>query len=317
LLTDSISKTTTYTYDEVGNPVNITYPNNVQAVYSFDALHRLTQLTNQNHLTQAKFSEFTYTYDPAGRRSRIESLEGVTDYSYDSLGELTSEIKSLDGANLYQAAYEYDPSGNRTRMLKEGTEHIYSYNSLNQLTQEGLTGPAAMPITVTGTVSDANGIQALTVNGSNATIDGNTFTTQINLTPGENTLTVIATDKANNTATKSLKVTYVQTDQILYVYDNNGNLIHKQSTTQELSLSYDYENRLTRVIASPAQQGEAIYAYDGEGKRVSSTANSTTTNYLYDGLDILLGSVMSAELSPRVRVQDTLEECAKYRRLYV
>ena len=45
------------------------------------------------------------------------------------------------------------------------------------------------PVTVTGTISDA---YEVTVNGINAQIDGNTFSAQIDLTEGQNTITVIA-----------------------------------------------------------------------------------------------------------------------------
>lgn len=286
-ITDSNNKTTAYTYDEVGDPINVNYPNNIQAGYTFDALHRLTRLTNQNQTTQTKLSEFIYTYDAAGRRSRIESLDVVTDYNYDALGELIGEVKRST-TNPYQIVYEYDFSGNRTRMLKNGTEHLYTYNNANQLTQDDITGPVQMPVTVTGTVSDANGIQSLTVNGSSATLNGNNFTVQINLSNGQNPITVSAMDVAGNTATKTLNVTYAQTEHIVYLYDNNGNLIKKQSSAQELNLSYDYENRLTSVIVSPPLVGEAIYKYDGEGKRISSLTGSTTTNYLYDGINVIL-----------------------------
>jgi len=287
LITDSNNKSTTYTYDEVGNPININYPNNIQASYAFDALHRLTRLTNQNQLNQNKLSEFIYTYDSAGRRSRIESLDGVTDYVYDALGELTREINN-SLSNQYQITYEYDASGNRIRMLKNNTEHLYPNNNANQLTQESITGSAQITITVTGTVSDANAIQSLTVNGANAAINVNNFSCQINLSAGSNPIIVTATDAAGNATTKTLNVTYAQTEQILYLYDNNGNLIKKQSSTQELNLSYDYENRLIQGLSSTGIVSEFHYGYDGEGKRILTTNGSSITNYLYDGMDVVL-----------------------------
>ena len=45
------------------------------------------------------------------------------------------------------------------------------------------------------------------------------------------------------------------------------------------SFSYDQANRLTRVSSI----GESsTYTYDGDGKRLSQTTNSTTTHYVYD-----------------------------------
>jgi RHS repeat-associated protein len=284
-VTDYNNKTTAYSYDSVGNPQNILYPNNVEAIYSFDSLHRLTHLTNQlQNGDQTILSDFGYAYDQAGRRSKIILPDGEVDFTYDAAGELTSETR-VSGNNPTQINYEYDPAGNRTRMVKNGIEHLYGYNSANQLTQENISGPSAMPIIVTGTVSDANGIDSMTVNGSNATLNGNSFSSQVNLSNGLNTITVTARDIAGNTATQTVHVTYNQTSQIVYAYDANGNLISKQSAGQTLNLSYDYENRL-KTVTSPA--ANISYAYDGEGRRVSVTDGATVMRYFYDGKDVVL-----------------------------
>jgi PKD repeat protein len=63
-------------------------------------------------------------------------------------------------------------------------------------------GTAAL--TVTGTASDASGIQSVTVNGASAAMIGANWSAPITLALGTNTLTVIATDNstAQNTATQ-------------------------------------------------------------------------------------------------------------------
>ncbi|MEW6100871.1 MAG: RHS repeat-associated core domain-containing protein [Candidatus Omnitrophota bacterium] len=306
-ITDTVTnKAATYTYDKNGNPQNLILPNNLQATYSFDALNRLMSLTNHNQANpEDKISEFRYSYDEAGRRMRVETLDSAIDYTYDN----ASQLLAVNGDSDY--FYEYDPSGNRTRMLKNQVEHLYSYNELNQLTQEVASGPATIAITVTGTVSDVNGIQSLTVNGITPTLNGNNFACQLNLSGGLNTITVLATDSAGNTATTVLNVTYAKDTQILYLYDNNGNLIRRQSAFEDLDLAYDFENRLTRISQglSPSVRDGSLqstfkaenrpyplngsvpdlnYAYDGEGRRAASINGSDITNYLYDGLDVIL-----------------------------
>jgi len=92
-------------------------------------------------------------------------------------------------------------------------------------------------------------------------------------------------------ATKTVNVTYDnQVDQILYLYDNNGNLIRRQSANQTLNLNYDYENRLTRVSSGATS---ITYGYDGEGKRISFEDSSNFVNYLYDGMDVVFESDVS------------------------
>ncbi|MFS0861526.1 S8 family serine peptidase [Fredinandcohnia sp. 179-A 10B2 NHS] len=58
-------------------------------------------------------------------------------------------------------------------------------------------------VTVEGTVADAN-IDKVTVNGQNATVADGSFSKRILLDNGENTIEVIATDKAGNTTTESV-----------------------------------------------------------------------------------------------------------------
>jgi hypothetical protein len=71
-------------------------------------------------------------------------------------------------------------------------------------------------INVTGTATDNEGVTSLTVNGNPVTLgaDGS-FTTTVSLTSGANTITVIATDAAGNSATETVTVTYFAGDAYL------------------------------------------------------------------------------------------------------
>src|SRR5205807_846363 len=72
-----------------------------------------------------------------------------------------------------------------------------------------------------------------------------------------------------------------------YTYDNNGNTKTKPDGTQ---YSWDYENRLKQVVL-PNSGGTVKFKYDPFGRRAqkSFTQGSTTitTNYLYDGPNLL------------------------------
>lgn len=68
-----------------------------------------------------------------------------------------------------------------------------------------VTGAA---LTVTGTVSDDTGVTGVTVNGAAATLSSNTFSANVTLTAGANTLTMVATDRAARTTTVTRSVTY-------------------------------------------------------------------------------------------------------------
>ena len=64
---------------------------------------------------------------------------------------------------------------------------------------------------------DANGIESVTVNGENASfIDEITRRKDINLTKGENTITVVATDTKNNQKEETIKVYYGDYGELFY-----------------------------------------------------------------------------------------------------
>jgi RHS repeat-associated protein len=72
-----------------------------------------------------------------------------------------------------------------------------------------------------------------------------------------------------------------------YTYDSNGNTKSKPDGT---TFTWDYENRLTQV-SLPGTGGTVTFKYDPFGRRIQKafTKNSTTTttDYLYDGLNPL------------------------------
>jgi len=284
-ITGPDGKVTAYAYDEAGNLMSSVQPNDTQTTYTYDPLYRLTHIINHKQSDPLeKLSEFDYAYDAAGRRVLVTQLDGAINYTYDAAGRLLSESKG-GGSSAFQRSYEYDPAGNRTRMMRDGLEYLYVYDNANRLLQEDVAPPAAKSIVVAGTVTDINGVASVTVNGIPASLDGDDFSCEVELVPGLNTLSVVAIDAAGNTTTETRSVTYAgQSDQVVYQYDANGNLISRQSSAQTLSFGFDHESRLTSVASGGFN---VSYGYDGDGKRVFSDDGSAVTRYLYDGTDVL------------------------------
>ncbi len=61
-----------------------------------------------------------------------------------------------------------------------------------------------------------------------------------------------------------------------YWYDANGNATRRINGTQDITLSYDAENRLTSLSGGVT----ASYVYDGDGNRVKETTGSVNTVYI-------------------------------------
>ena len=90
-------------------------------------------------------------------------------------------------------------------------------SSTNQTTELKIISPAngttvtTPSITVTGTASDPSGIESVTVNGAlatNETPDWSTWSAEVTLAEGENTITVIATDGEGLNTTAAVTVRY-------------------------------------------------------------------------------------------------------------
>jgi len=72
-----------------------------------------------------------------------------------------------------------------------------------------------------------------------------------------------------------------------YTYDNNGSTVTKVDSTGTTTYTWDYVNQLSSV-ALPASGGTVSFRYDPFGRRIQKASTSgTTTNYLYDGRELL------------------------------
>jgi RHS repeat-associated protein len=75
-----------------------------------------------------------------------------------------------------------------------------------------------------------------------------------------------------------------------YTYDNNGNMATKTDATGVTTYTWDVENRLV-AVALPGAGGSVAYKYDPFGRRVQKAftqgSTTTTTNYIYDGPNLL------------------------------
>jgi RHS repeat-associated protein len=213
----------------------------------------LNRLTS---ITNNKGQTTSFGYDALGRRNSMTHANGVvSSYSYDDASQLLNLVHQRGATNINSFAYTYDRVGNRKSKSDNNGTTSYAYDVLNRLTQ------AANPL-------PANPLETFDYdsvgNRNNSNQNGPSIFNQANQ----------LLEDANFT----------------YQYDNSGNQIRK---TEKLGgvfteFEYDAENRLVRV-ASP--NSNAIYRYDGLGRRIAkevSTGSTAITRYLYDNEDILL-----------------------------
>jgi YD repeat-containing protein len=87
------SNTTTYTYDAANNLATATYPNGVQATFSYDTLNRLTGQSS-------RLGNYSYQLGPTGNRTSGNRLS-------------TNSTISFNGDDL-MGGESYDANGNVT-----------------------------------------------------------------------------------------------------------------------------------------------------------------------------------------------------------
>jgi RHS repeat-associated protein len=244
--------TVKYGYDAASNRTSMTDPQNLSTAYTYDVLDRLKTLAF-NGQTPA----FGFGYDALSRRNSLTRPNGVnTTYTYDPASSLLSVLHKLGTTTIDGASYTYDNAENRkTRTDKRlNTTLTYGYDNIYQL-QSAKQG-------ATSKESYSNDIV------------GNRLTSQI----GSQAVTTYMP----NTSNELMSTT---NPTVSYTYDNNGSVLTKSDGTQ---YTWDYENQLTQVVL-PGTGGTVNFKYDPFGRRIqksfTQSGTTTTTDYLYDGVN--------------------------------
>jgi len=163
------SLTTSFAYDPAGNLTTTTLPsgNGYSETRGFDRAGRLTTVDNAKQATS--LSKFSWTLDPAGNPTKVQTTRGANDtydvYEYDTRDRVTGSCfdvgsSATDCSGATNAiGYAYDKVSNRTQEVRAGnvgnTGTIdASYNDADQLTATSKSGQQ------TDYTYDANGNQA-------------------------------------------------------------------------------------------------------------------------------------------------------------
>jgi RHS repeat-associated protein len=228
--------------------------------YLYDPVGRLAGLWAPS------YDYVSFSYDAGGRLVEKWFPNGVdARYAYNLDNSLASLTNKQGATTLSSHVYGYDVLGNRQSQAEtvagSTINYAYAYDNLNRLIQV------------------TNGTAAQQQNFSFDPL-GNRLTKSIGATAP--TVTAYVYDVANQL--KEIRSgTATGTLQASLTYDADGNLTGRNDTG--LALTYDGLNRLTQ--ATQTGQPTQSYAYDDQGRRISKTVGTTTTNLLYNGPDIV------------------------------
>jgi RHS repeat-associated protein len=283
-------KTTTYTYDENGRRKSITYDGGVSEQYTYDKDNQLTQLQNKKP-NDSIVSEYSYTYDLAGRQLSKTDSYGTTSYEYDKAGRINKVT-----APGKTTVYGYDKAGNRISLNE-------TYTSLQ---------PSEYVDEATG-----KDIQYILRKSDYTYSNSNTLLKLVERMFDENSkelarkTTKYIYDDNGNQLRQSVSHTLPDNTKLRPATtgtaygDNITGGIDK--LVEKTSYTYDGFNRLRKTeTVKDSVRTTAEYIYNGDDLRVSKTVKKSNngytaevTNYLYDRQNVILETDASNNVKAR------------------
>ncbi|MET3653896.1 RHS repeat-associated core domain-containing protein [Dyella japonica] len=273
--TDALGRTTSYTYDSLGNVLTVT---------------KLAGTAN------AVTTQFTYTSDYAQLASIRDPLGHVTQLSYTS-GCLTKVTNPLGNATTLQCNAFGQPVAAKDAM---GNTSLFAYQGYDlQSVTDPLNRTVSFAVDNLGrriAVRDPMANVALTqydVNDrvtsvidalnqtTSITYDGNGNATSVTL-PNQGVINLVY-DGRNRASTRTDALKQSES----WTYDGIGHVLtHTDRKGQTTDYSYDALNRRTLVAYADGSGTQASY---DAGNRVTSLMDSAAgaTNWTFDGLDRL------------------------------
>ena len=279
--TDALGNITRYGYDQLGDQVTATAPDNSVTTTAYDAKGEPLSVTGPTG------AQAQATWDYVGRKLTATQLERytgsgtapyTTSYTYDdNAGGFLSQVASPDGVT---AAYSYDEAGERTAVTDGASNTTsYAYNSLGQETKVTFPDGTA---TATGYDGAGNPVSVQQLNASGTVLAATSAAYD-----GEGD-ELSATDALGNPSTFTFDPTGMVTAEVQPV---------TSSSAVTTSFGYDLNGHRTLYTDGNGQPWQ--YTYNSWGlpesrvepstTQYSSAANSTfTTAYNADGSPVTL-----------------------------
>lgn len=272
--TDRLNRQATMTYDGLNRPIRIVYAD-ATVDYTYDAAGRLTQVQDTQGGT------INRTYDNADRLLMETTAAGQIAYSYNNADQRTS----MTADNRPPVNYSYDTAG-RLQTITQGSEvFTYSYDDLSRIAS--LLRPNG--IKTDYTYDSAGRLSRLKhANTSNQTLEDFVYAynpdSEIEAITSPATSQQLATAKTVGPADPANRIT--QFGSATYSFNLEGQTTSKTDGQGTANYNWDARGRLTQATLPNGQS--VNYSYDALGRRVSRNASGITTQFLYDGNDVVL-----------------------------
>lgn len=312
--TNENGDTTTYDYDGNNRVVAVHYPGAGTESYVYNAAGEITTMVKTDGV------HVNYTYDPAGRLTRIEGKGKQIGYTYDDADRLVamdddlgqtrydytpdSNLQFLQKQDGKTLTFEFDANSRLRRMIDPDSEETtYEWNELNQLKSVQFGGASA---SYTYDIS-GNLVSTLFGNGMQATQSYDERNQLLNKTyshPAVGPLLTVQYSHDNLGRRQAFRRTDPQGVQTrVYTYRTHGELIHTAFSglggTRGVDYSFDNNYNLTSndhngysVNAADQLLGGNGFSqlHDGAGSVATLVRPDSRTTFKYDFRDQLLSA---------------------------
>lgn len=252
----TLNREVAYSYDPNGNLVNVTSPEGLVS-YFYDQSNRLIE--QRDSVT----GTYRYEYDELNRRTALLYPNGfVTGYEYDASGRLTSIVTQDAQEQVVDGySYTYDPIGNRSdlRSMHDHVVQVYQYDEVNRLVRWS-RGESRFEEYAYDRVGNRT-----------RRTDETGFTTY-------------SYDQANRLLQEFRQFTAGGSQETVYDWDENGNLLTKRQGVSATAYQWDPLNRLRRISNAA---GTYVYGYDPEGMRVREEHGGKVRQFFYAMEDVV------------------------------
>jgi RHS repeat-associated protein len=271
---DRLGRQTQYTYDVLNRPKQVGYTDAV-VTFTYNAAGRPT------HVEDAQGGAITWTYDAANQLLSEASNAGTVQYTYNAAGQHTS----MTAADRQPVNYGYDAAG-RLLTIQQGAEtYTHGYDQLSRRTS--LLRPNGVSTSysydIVGRISRLTHANAL-----GQTLEDYRYS----FTPDDELSSIISfsppaphpDEKTVGPADAANRIRQFGTNT--YDFNAVGQTTRKTDANGTTQYSWDARGRMTGA-ALPGGQS-VNYTYDIFGRRTSRSTGGLTTQFLYDGPDVVL-----------------------------
>ena len=241
-----------YRHDPAGNITSRTDARGITALYQYDNLNRITFIDYPD--TE---EDIHYSYDNClngiGHLCQIIDQSGITQYQYDSYGNITQQLKTEQSENL-EIQYSYD-AADRLISMRYPNGRIVDYHR-----------------DIIGKVNSINtedqGITTLLADTLSYRADG--LLTSLRYGNG------IQETRDHDNAGRLTCRQQGNLPQQCYHYDANGNILNIDQVANNSDYNYD---SLDRLILANKHNQQYQYSLDENGNRTERLLNGNLENY--------------------------------------